>query len=45
MLKTLQKFTNNLLKKIDSGVYDLGTGSGYLIKDIIDFSNFKKKKL
>ena len=32
-------------KKIDSGVYDLGTGSGYLIKDIIDFSNFKKTKI
>ena len=32
-------------KKIDSGVYDLGTGSGYLIKDIVDFSNFKKTKI
>ena len=32
-------------KKFESGVYDLGTGKGHLIKDIIDFSNFKKSKI
>ena len=32
-------------KKIESGIYDLGTGNGYLIKDIIDFSNFSKLKI
>ena len=32
-------------KKIDSGVYDIGTGNGYLIKDIIEFSNFSKSKI
>lgn len=32
-------------KKIESGVYDLGTGSGHLIKDIIDFSSFPKSKI
>ena len=37
-----KKFVENKLKK---GVYDIGTGNGYLIKDIIDFSNFKKSKI
>ena len=32
-------------KKIKKGIYDLGTGKGYLIKDIIDYSNFKKSKI
>tara|TARA_B100001250_G_scaffold362633_1_gene341450 strand:+ start:496 stop:2748 length:2253 start_codon:yes stop_codon:yes gene_type:complete len=32
-------------KKFNSGVYDLGTGSGYLIKDIVDFSNFSKSNI
>ena len=32
-------------KKINSGIYDIGTGSGYLIKDIVDFSNFKNSKI
>ena len=32
-------------KKIENGIYDLGTGNGYLIKDIIDFSNFSKSKI
>ena len=32
-------------KKLDSGIYDLGTGEGYLIKDIIDFLNFPKSKI
>ena len=34
-----------LEKSIESGVYDLGTGCGHLIKDIIDFSNFSKLKI
>ena len=37
-----KKFVENKLK---SGIYDIGTGSGYLIKDIVDFSNFKKSKI
>ena len=37
-----KKFVENKLKK---GIYDIGTGNGYLIKDIIDFSNFKKSKI
>ncbi len=37
-----KKFIENKLK---SGIYDIGTGNGYLIKDIIDFSNFKKAKI
>ena len=32
-------------KKIISGIYDVGTGSGYLIKDIVDFSNFKNSRI
>ena len=32
-------------KKFENGVYDLGTGNGYLIKDIIDFSNFPKANI
>ena len=32
-------------KSINSGIYDIGTGNGYLIKDIVDFSNFKKSKI
>ena len=32
-------------KKLNSGIYDVGSGSGYLIKDIVDFSNFKKSKI
>ena len=31
--------------KLKSGIYDIGTGNGYSIKDIIDFSNFKKSKI
>ena len=34
-----------IAKKYRNGVYDLGTGEGYLIKDIIDFSNFPKKNI
>ena len=37
-----KKFVENKLK---SGIYDVGTGNGYLIKDIVDFSNFKKSKI
>ena len=37
-----KKFVEN---KFNSGIYDVGTGSGYLIKDIVDFSNFKKSKI
>ena len=32
-------------KKIKKGIYDLGTGKGYLIKDIIDYLNFSKSKI
>ena len=32
-------------KKFENGVYDLGTGNGYLIKDIVDFSNFPKANI
>ena len=32
-------------KKINSGIYDLGTGEGYLIKDIVDLLNFPKSKI
>jgi UDP-glucose 4-epimerase len=34
-----------LKKKIRSGIYDLGSGNGYLIKDIISFANFSHKKI
>jgi len=34
-----------LKKKIRSGIYDLGYGNGYLIKDIISFANFSNKKI
>lgn len=34
-----------LKKKIKKGIYDIGTGNGYLIKDLINISNFKKQKL
>ncbi len=34
-----------LEKKAENGVYDLGTGNGYLIKDIINFSDFSKSKI
>ena len=32
-------------KKIKKGIYDLGTGKGYLIRDIIDYLNFSKSKI
>ena len=32
-------------KKIKKGIYDLGTGKGYLIKDIIDYLNFSNSKI
>ena len=32
-------------KKFKSGIYDLGTGEGYLIKDVIDYLNFSKSKI
>ena len=32
-------------KNLNSGIYDLGTGEGYLIKDVIDFLNFPKSKI
>ena len=32
-------------KKIKSGIYDLGTGKGYLIKDIINSIKFPKSKI
>ena len=34
-----------LKKKIRSGIYDLGSGNGYLIKDIISFANFSHNKI
>ena len=40
--KIYKKF---LEKKLSRGIYDIGTGNGYLIKDIVDFSNFKKSKV
>ena len=40
--KIYKKFTE---KKAENGVYDLGTGNGYLIKNIIDFSDFQKSKI
>ena len=42
LLIFIKKF---LEKKAENGVYDLGTGHGYLIKDIIDFSDFAKSKI
>lgn len=45
-VKDVAKIYKKLIeKKVESGVYDLGTGNGYLIKDIIDFSNFSKSKI
>ena len=40
--KIYKKF---LEKKLNRGIYDVGTGKGYLIKDIVDFSNFKKSRI
>ncbi len=40
--KIYKKF---LEKKFNRGIYDLGTGNGYLIKDIVDFCNFKKSRI
>jgi len=34
-----------LTKKINSGIFDLGTGNGYLIRDIINFTNFPMKNI
>ena len=34
-----------ITKKIKSGIYDLGTGKGYLIKDIINLIKFPKSKI
>ena len=34
-----------LTKKIDNGIFDLGTGNGYLIKDIVNFINFPIKNI
>ena len=34
-----------ITKKIKSGIYDLGTGNGYLIKDIINLFKFPKSKI
>ena len=34
-----------LKKKITKGIYDIGTGNGYLIKDLISNANFKKDKI
>ena len=34
-----------LLKKFQNGIYDLGTGKGYFIKDIINYTNFSKNKI
>lgn len=32
-------------KKIDNGIYDIGSGKGYLIKDIIKFVNFSNNNI
>ena len=32
-------------KKIKSGIFDLGTGNGYLTKDIINYFNFSNSKI
>ena len=40
--KIYKEFLN---KKLANGIYDLGTGNGYLIKDIIDFVNFPRSKI
>ena len=32
-------------KKIKSGIFDLGTGNGYLTKDIINYLNFSNSKI
>ena len=34
-----------LNKKIKNGIFDLGTGNGYLIKDIINYLNFSNSKI
>ena len=34
-----------MTKKIDNGIFDLGTGNGYLIKDIVNFINFPIKNI
>ena len=34
-----------LNKKINKGIYDIGTGKGYLIKDLVKTANFKKENL
>ncbi|SMF79386.1 SDR family NAD(P)-dependent oxidoreductase [Candidatus Pelagibacter sp. HIMB1321] len=34
-----------LEKKCDDGIYDIGTGQGKLIQNLVDFVNFDKKKL
>ena len=34
-----------LSKKINNGIFDLGTGNGYLIKDIVNFINFPIKNI
>ena len=32
-------------KKFNSGIYDIGTGVGYLIKDVVDFANFENSRI
>ena len=44
-MNDVAKIYKILLKKINSGIYDLGTGEGYLIKDIVDLLNFPKSKI
>ncbi|MDB9767293.1 polysaccharide biosynthesis protein [Candidatus Pelagibacter sp.] len=34
-----------LINEYDSGVYDIGTGKGVLIKNLVEFSNIDKKKI
>lgn len=37
-----KKFIN---KKYENGIYDIGTGQGILVKDLVDFVNIDKKKI
>jgi FlaA1/EpsC-like NDP-sugar epimerase len=45
-LSDVARFYNNFLKnEYPNGIYDIGTGKGYIIKDLFDFVKFNRQKI
>ena len=45
-LSDVSSFYNNFLKnEYTSGIYDIGTGKGYIIKDLFDFIKINRQKI